>query len=258
MSNNDIRKLKATLLLAASLLGLPKDNVYALDNENIYDIELIDKPIYGDRLIELLNSFSDGIKNYLISNNLKVVLIDNSFGADMMFKKLYGYSLISISGFTYDLPDSTTIYVEASKHPGFYEKNHDSSKSLTEDEFNYILAKDTLLHELGHFFDASMNFELSNSQEFNQIFNSEAKNYQKTTQYNVDNLKIYANISTPVEYFASAYSCYISYPDSLKENCPLTYNYIYNFMQLIEKEYAPNNNKHDTFTNNKSKVLKLN
>lgn len=103
---------------------------------------------------------------------------------------------------------------------------------------NIIIARNTLLHELGHYFDALCNSGLSGSYDFNQIYFSEVDNFLNTTQYNVDNQRIYTNVSNPIEYFACAYSCYISYPDDLRNWCPKTFEYIDNYMNSIEIAYG--------------------
>ena len=54
-------------------------------------------------------------------------------------------------------------------------------------------------------------------------------------------MAIEQNISTTTEYFASAYSCYIAYPDNLRENCPQTYAYIDNIMRQIDMDYSQMN-----------------
>ena len=123
------------------------------------------------------------------------------------------------------------------KHTGYYEKYPESSKYLSDDEFNYIIAKDTLLHEMGHFVDEESGYRKSDTQEFIDIFYNELDNFTKTSEYNIDNLGVYTNISTPLEYFATSFSCFISYPEELKKYCPITYDYYSRIMEDYLEKY---------------------
>ena len=79
-------------------------------------------------------------------------------------------------------------YLESSKDAKYYELSPEISEGYEKDEFNYMIIKDTLFHELGHFFDLKENLELSVSDEFSDIYESEALDYLMTTHFNLENL----------------------------------------------------------------------
>ena len=238
MNKKRIIKLKATILLTL-LLTINSKEVSALSSEQVnLSIIKIGNPLFYDDLYNDLIELPIGIKNYLSLNNLNIRLLENPYGADLCWQDIYGYYYDNpIKGFINIDDDIATIYVEASFHPGYYETYNNISKDFTEKQFNYRIAKATLFHELGHFFDAKTNFELSNSDTFKKFYNTEINTFLNTTLYKIDNLGIYGNISNTREYFASAYSCYILYPEELQEKCPLTYEYINYYMRMINDEY---------------------
>ena len=98
-----------------------------------------------------------------------------------------------------------------------------------------------MLHEIGHFLDDGAYCSLSGTNEFNDIFNNEFQNFTLTNDLNVEYFKIYANINTPSEYFATAFSCYASYPDDLQAHCPATYQFIDSFVNQLNAYYGYNN-----------------
>lgn len=230
-----LRKLTASALLSLLLISNAKE---AFADGDIYNcVSKVGEPEYGEQLLDKLYTLPKGIQNYLVEKNINIVLLESDYGAEECWLRLAGYSLgTSIRGFTDTL--TNTIYVESGIHKGYYERYSSASEGLTKEEFSYRLAKDTLFHEIGHFFDRGTNSDLSQSYEFEQIFYAEVNNYLNTEQYKVDNFGIYVNISTPIEYFASAYACYVSYPESLKENCPMTYEYINNYMTQLNEQYS--------------------
>ncbi len=134
-----------------------------------------------------------------------------------------------------------TIYVEAFNHSGYYDKYPDSSANLSVEEFNYRIVRDTLLHEMGHFVDEENGYRKSDTQEFINIFYEEVNNFTKTEEYKIDNLGISTNIATPLEYYATAFSCFISYPSNLQSICPRTYDYFNRLMINYEKQYCGEN-----------------
>lgn len=85
----------------------------------------------------------------------------------------------------------------------------------------YSGVEKTLFHECGHVVDdeGALTF-LSSSDEFMEIYEEE-RYYFKAE----DNWEYY--ISTPKEYFASAFAEYMLNPERLKENTPKTYEYIH-------------------------------
>lgn len=87
---------------------------------------------------------------------------------------------------------------------------------------NLAWIEKTFFHECGHVLDKenSLTF-LSSSDEFQDIYEEEKDKFVAE-----DNLSYY--ISTPKEYFASAFAEYMMNPERLKENTPKTYYYINN------------------------------
>lgn len=78
----------------------------------------------------------------------------------------------------------------------------------------------TTFHECGHMLDDELAFTfISNSDEFKSIYNEER------LQFKADNNVEYF-ISSPMEYFASAFSEYMIRPARLKYNTPKTYAFI--------------------------------
>ena len=59
--------------------------------------------------------------------------------------------------------------------------------------------------------------------------------FELTREYTVNNFNVYTNIANTLEYFATAFACYINYPDDLYTYCPDTYNY---FNSFFNKEYV--------------------
>ena len=239
ISINDINKLKASCALALLLFtGSPmKTEAYAEDTDVSFNITTIGEPMYYDSLYAMLDNLPEGIKQYLIDNELKVVVMEDANGAEKQYERANGYTYGGIAGFLW--PKLRTIYVESTDDVSYFKKYPEISEGYEEDEFNYIVSSDTLIHELGHFFDYTMDFELSHSIEFCDIYYAEAEDFTNTTEYKVDNLDVFANISIPEEYFATAYACYVKYPQELAEICPRTYEYIDRFMQKINEEYCP-------------------
>lgn len=78
----------------------------------------------------------------------------------------------------------------------------------------------TTFHEFGHILDDELaDTFISRSYEFMIIYNEEKENFK------ADNNVEYF-ISTPSEYFASAFSEYMTRPKRLKHNTPKTYEFI--------------------------------
>jgi hypothetical protein len=75
-------------------------------------------------------------------------------------------------------------------------------------------------HECGHALDnKSKNKFISKSNEFRSIYLNEKDNFKAE-----NNLEYY--ISSPAEYFASAFAEYMLNPERLRENTPRTYEFI--------------------------------
>ena len=167
------------------------------------------------------------------SHNVEVVILGGENSVEEKYQQKYGLSPGHLLGFV----NNNTIYVEGSKHEGYYEKFPNSSQGLTEDDFNFRIARDTLLHELGHYINEENGSKKSDSLEFFDIYYSEVNNFTNTSEYKIDNLQIDTNIGNTEEYFATSFSCFISYPDSLRMYCPRTFEYFRKIMLNYDKQY---------------------
>ena len=83
---------------------------------------------------------------------------------------------------------------------------------------NRFDASSAIIHEMGHYIDYAI--KTSEVDEFVKIYDSELAKFKKIYPTNIK------NISTPKEYFATAYEAIILFPEKVKSNCPLTYEYI--------------------------------
>lgn len=79
---------------------------------------------------------------------------------------------------------------------------------------------DTVIHEIWHAVDSILEFP-SQSDEALSVFSEEKKTFLKTFPS-----VTYANSSSPTEYYAEAFQEYVLDEDSLKEQCPKTYELI--------------------------------
>ena len=240
MNKIHISNLKRLKLLALTGLVLSRGNVTTLAEEvNSPQIgveyEVRGNPKYADQLSEVIDGLDDNIKDYINRSNLKVVVLDGEDSAEEVYTELEGYNPGHITGFLDDKSDSKCIYVEGSDYQEYYDKYPNSSNGLTREDFNFRIVRDTFLHELGHFLDGGLDENMSRASEFQGIYYEEINGFTNTLEYKIDNFGIYANVSDPANYFASAFSCYVAYPDSLKENCPRTYDFIDRVIK--EKQY---------------------
>lgn len=83
--------------------------------------------------------------------------------------------------------------------------------------------KSSLIHEVGHYVDWKLNF-VSQTTEFNRVYDCERKSFKCTTQ---GNSQCYAT-STPMEYFAEAFQQVIHKDSGLPYGCPNTYGFVGN------------------------------
>ena len=239
--NKDLKKKILKLKLAAALgITLATNNPIAKAEESRieFNVETWGNPEFGEVLYHTLEELPQGLNNFFKENDTEVVLLEGESSADYVWKELFGESYpSSITGFTATDDYSSTVYVEASTHNGYYEKYEESSKGLTPKEFNSRITKNTLLHELGHAVDENLNCSLSGNDNFYEIFIEEAEQFKDTISFKIDSYQIYANISTASEYFASSFAAWKTYPDDLKKNCPKTYQYIEDNIKAIIEKY---------------------
>lgn len=90
--------------------------------------------------------------------------------------------------------------------------------------FNEIHSmENTLFHEYGHFLDKL--FSVSDSKEFQEIFEAERSQFREKIRSSD-----YYFLSES-EYFAEAFSIYISNGNKLEKYCPMTYNIIEKYVE---------------------------
>lgn len=88
---------------------------------------------------------------------------------------------------------------------------------------NRNAAKSSVLHEMMHVIDYKAGW-VSQSDEFTVIYNSEVNAFRSVWKTDSQ------NTSNATEYLGEAFMVYINNPDLLRDSCPLTYDYIVNFI----------------------------
>ena len=225
-----LKKAEVALILSALLATSPV-KVKASDNDYLgCSYEKMGEPEYLDALYYNLKNIDPGFKAYFEDSNLRVIIMEGKNSAEAMYENGTESIDFSIAGFTdFDL---SAIYVEGVVREDYYNKYPESSKGLSIEEFSYRLSRDTLFHELGHFIDGVNELNYSNTDLFQSIYEEEVDNFTKTTEFNVDNLRVMNNIRNSSEYFATSFSCFTAYPNNLAYYCPKTYSY---FKELSKK-----------------------
>ena len=226
---NVINSLQLALTISCAISS--SESVFASDNFQIWG-----DPAYGNDMYTEYIELPDSIRNYFSNIGCNIVVVDGEYGADSVYQQ-YGWQVPgSILGFAteeWDGPYNYSVYAEGGDHDGYYEKYPESSNGLTPEDFNYRIDVSTLYHELGHVMD--WNGILSNSGEFANIYYTDVENFKLTREYTVNNFNVYTNIANTLEYFATAFACYINYPDDLYTYYPDTYNYFNSFFNAYSE-----------------------
>lgn len=153
----------------------------------------------SENLVKKINTYymmiPENIRNSFVNNGWTLYVTNENFG-----KKYYGYD-ISILALT--LYYEKVIYID------------DREKAVT-----------SVIHEFGHYIDCVSGF-VTNSKEFGEIFLEECETF-KTIHSTHSN-----NTSTPMEYFAEFYQEIILHPDSIKDSCPKTYEFILRYANAL-------------------------
>ena len=234
---NKLKKISSIVTLLAMLPNSVGATSEELKDKTSINMNIEDDAYYGEYLHFVFNSLPEYLLNFLNYKKTNIVLLDDEKDSDKIYQAVYDEKISkSILGFC-DYQNKT-IYIEAAIHEGYFKKYPNSSKGLTEDEFNKLIVRNKLIHELGHLLDSYWYFSLSQSDDFSLIFKEEKEKFKQTTSYKVDNFQIEANISDAIEYFASAFACYFTHPADLMEFCPKTYTYISEYLMEIEKNFA--------------------
>ena len=132
------------------------------------------------------------------------------------------------------IPEILTCFVEGSSHHNYYNNLSKNISNLSEKEFNKLLIKTVLVHEIGHVIDCYDSYEITNSDEFKNIYEQEIEFFKNTTMYNINLDQWETFIKDENEYFATILACYVFYPEELLDYCPLSYNYINSFLNTVE------------------------
>ena len=184
-----------------------------------------------------LNDLPVYLLNFINRRGVTISLLNDNNKAEENYERVYQEPLnSSIQAFCHW--ENKTIYIESPSNKNYYEMFPNSSEGLSKKQFNKIVLKDNLYHELGHMVDCYWFFTLSQSKEFISIYNEEMNSIRNTNSYKIDNLSIDANINNPNEYFAQAFACYFTHPNELLSNCPKTYSYIDDYMQYLKEKFS--------------------
>ena len=225
----NILKTKVTIISALSILA--KTSKVKAD---IIDNLVIDgETEYTQQLVNDLKSMPFGLQQYLLDNNNYIYLLGDDELADYYYEVYNGCGWDTpITGFYQYIDSANRVFAEACKQGNYYYDYPESSKGLSEYEFNYRIARDTVFHELAHSIDGEDLF-YSMSDYFLQIYDEEKDSFIFTEFFNVENLSVYSNIRNSMEYFATTFSAYINNPDDLLTFCPKTYSYMDSLVKEI-------------------------
>ena len=229
-----LKRLKLLLLLSTVIFNKRIVNAEEVST----DIKKIGEPKYYNDLYSSFTGMGDEWLEFFKDNNCYLTILEGENDAEVMYQQITGKNLSgSILGFTTENYSYTrNAYVEGCNHSGRYEKYSDSSAGLTIEEFNKRIDISTMFHELGHLVDYIEG--ISSSDDFINIYNEEVNNFQLTEEYSVNCFKIHTNIENTEEYFATAFSSYMSNKEDLLNLCPKTYDVIRNKEEEIKDKYV--------------------
>lgn len=241
MKIKNLKIFASTILVGSILLTPVFDSIGENKNvevsttiENNYPewLQLQENPQYVDELLQTIYDYPVDLVSLFEERGVKVILL----GKNGILEKIY--NLPTLKGM-YSTSERV-IYVETYRRGNILNsyKSKKEIKQYTTEEFNVRVAKNTLLHELGHYFDLNTGI-VSFYNSFKEIYLEEKDNFRKTREFLVENNKVEANIANQNEYFAEAMTCYILYPEDLLEYCPKTYEVIVNHIN----EYNNQNKK---------------
>lgn len=234
-----IRNLKifASTVLVGSILLTPVNALLETSTtieETIYPNWLVleENPKYVDELLEVIYNYPVDLVSLFEQRGMRIVLL----GKNGILEDIYGQKRIKGMYSSSERVIYAETYTKSNIKNGYSYKK-EVNKYSTE-EFNIRVAKNTLLHELGHYFDLNTGI-VSFYNAFKEIYLEEKDNFRKTREFLVENNKVEENIANQNEYFAEAMTCYILYPEDLLEYCPKTYEVIVNHIN----EYNNQNTK---------------
>ena len=226
MNDNILRNIKR--ITATSLVGFTLFFPNTLGKSEKQDTK---QPIVVT--YRYLDNLPNCIEEIIVESGIDIVIV----GIDGKLENMSGYS--SVKGLF--RTRTNTIYIEGLVRDNVIEtyrkKGVDEKllEGLTDYSLSQKISIDTFFHEIGHVIDKYFN-NASQTREFKKIHSNEKQGYKQTTEFKLENRNIEANIKTSIEYFASAFACYILYPDDLKLYAPDTYS----FIDGLIKEYENN------------------
>ena len=205
-------------------------------------VKVVGNPKYAKDLIYDFDRVPYEIDRFIRDNDIDIYFLPYENSAEELYWQKNGSSAPGdITGFTfmkdYDSKKEIDVYVEAGMKSGYYENNRASSDGLTKEEFNYRVCRGTLMHEIGHALDATQDYTLSNNVIFRDIYRQEKDKFKWTEEYNVENVRVDANINSVEEYFATSFGAFICHPGDLYRKCPLTYCYMDAYAKEIASKY---------------------
>ena len=142
-----------------------------------------------DGVYKYYSMIPEALRKRFESDGWVINISTRDFGSEWGFSK----SVVALF-----CPPKDTIYIDA---------NHGSS------------AFSSVVHEMGHYLDMCCG-NVSYRDEFVEIWNTELESYKSFSSAHPD------NYNTPHEYFAEAFASCILEESTMREKCPLTYEYI--------------------------------
>ena len=206
------------------------DNVYT--DEKYNDLILINDTVgVSDEVLEEIKLtvayelyyFSDEfIDEFLQNTKFEIEIRDtycysSGFGRNAFLHGLDKYNLSNFDG-----------YVRA-----YYEGSQGILRThayMQEEDFTTNL-KDSIHHELGHYFDTA-DFRYSSSDEFMELWDKYSKEEYMVLRTTKDLRTSDYPLSAPEELFAEMFAQYVKYPMTLEEYYPDLFQY---YMNLLEK-----------------------
>lgn len=180
-----IRKIAVALSLvfiANSQLTISED----INNLGGISIGYDDDANYSDYLISVINELPENLLLYLNNRKSNFYYLGGENRADELYKKIYvnDKSNNSIIGFC-DW-ENKIVFVEASMHNGY--RYTSRNNSYTEEEFNKLVIKNILLHEIGHLLDYFSKYTYSQSSSFSKKYKAEKEKFKETRTFKVDGM----------------------------------------------------------------------
>lgn len=182
-----------------------KSNYGIIATEGITDTDLM----VADAFIECMPA---NVQDYVLSHDISIILVTDYL--DELSQEYGNNEFIDASNDVHSVGTTQTFFNKPVIH--VYNPCINSS----------------FIHEIGHAIDFTVNgnqfFEQSHTAAFELIYKHEADTWVPFGE----NVEGYA-ASTEDEYFAESFQQYILHEDYLKDNAPMTYEYMKNFVESL-------------------------